>query len=49
MCYLQNVSPIFGVFKYIFRNFSFNVTNVLGYMENIASEDIEKKFGKAKN
>jgi hypothetical protein len=36
-------------FLNIFHHFSFNVTNILGYMENIAPEDTEKTFGKAKN
>jgi len=36
-------------FLNIFHNFSFNVTNILVYVENIVSGDTEKTFGKAKN
>jgi len=40
MCYLQNVSPIFGCNEYL--------GVFLGYVENIASEDTEKTFVKNK-
>jgi len=52
MCYLQNVSPIFGVFKYtssIFFQCNEYLGVFLGCVENITSEDTEKTFVKTKN